>query len=290
MPTTLPEIVDTAEFSDKVAEPFREAYVEIGGKMRLQRSGSSALETALDRQKEAAKNATLERDTFRTELETEQKRSAEAELTLKKLRADADGKAHGLSGDELDELVAKRAKTQSGEEISTLQGKLVASEERADTAERKALDVVEEQARARLTEKLKEHALAEGYWSNATDEVARHVRGAGFNTLSKAGDPIALDSDGDAIPSVVQKGPLTLEEVYASLDERRSYLRPAKSGTGSQQSAGKPAAGGSKLLKDMSDTERAKRISDIGLPAYEQEVKSQGYVHAGSTVGAAAAN
>ena len=280
----LAQVIDKSEFESKVPESLRGFYEEHEGKMRLQLDGTSPLATALEKKKEQLSSATDrigELENAKTEAE---RRAAEAADALRKAEAEKAAGKHGLSGDELDKLVKERATELVGSQLSDIEKQLAREKERADSAEGALGTLKKDTLDREVSRRLEAEALKTECWQESADIIAGLARKRGFNALDDEGNLVALDDQGNRLRSAKGSGNLELEEVFAEIRESRQMLWPSKSGTGGRQRAGSGTpAGGSKPLKDMTAQERAMRISHIGLSAYEQEVKDQGFEDSGSS-------
>lgn len=261
----LPRVVELSSFEADVSEPYRDAYRQIDGKMRLHTSEDGPLERALEANK--------------SKLETRDRELAELRESVDALKGEL-GKATGQiagskfskSGDEWEAAVAAESDKRWKADRTTLEAKVEKFELEKDESAKVATE-------AKLEADLRAAASKTSPFLTAVATIASESRAAGFTQVDGNGVPVAIGDDG--APLRTKGGSLlTYDHFIAELRDPKGrdmgFLWPGKVGTGAHSTtvarAGR-TAGGSR--KDMTPLEKAELIGRDGLDAFNKALADE---------------
>ncbi|MBD0648223.1 hypothetical protein [Acinetobacter baumannii] len=226
---SLPFIVDSL---DAIKEEHRALYVEENGKFRLDLEGyedPKGLKTALQSERDAAKNAKLELQKLQKQFE-----GIDPEIVKKVFaQIDQDEEAKLIAEGKVNEVIQKRTEKMREEHEKLLK----AEKERADKAEAYAQKFKQSVIQSQIVQAAIElEALPE-----ATPDIA-FLAQSKF-ALDENGKAVAVDENGEVVIGKDGQTPMTPKEWVESLREQKPYYWPKPNGMGahgSNNSKGQP--------------------------------------------------
>ena len=273
---TLPRVVELTEFDAKVAEPFRAAYAERNGKMRLLTDADGPLERALDANKGKIKDRDEKLEKLETTVGDLTEKLEKATADAKAHRAEAEGGRHGKTGAEFQAAV----KAEAAADVTRAKEETAAHLKRIEDLEARDKAREIEAAGAKLDAGLSTAAAKTKPYTSSVEVISMLALMAGFSSVGSDGIPVAVDSDGTPKRSA-DGAPLTWEGFVADLQnpEARDMgnLWPAKSGAGAR--AGSTARAGhaasTKPTKDMTAAEKSEMIEKDGREAWDAKIVAE---------------
>ncbi|EPL7735157.1 hypothetical protein P5725_003840, partial [Acinetobacter baumannii] len=215
---SLPFIVDSL---DAIKEEHRALYVEENGKFRLDLEGyedPKGLKTALQSERDAAKNAKLELQKLQKQFE-----GIDPEIVKKVFaQIDQDEEAKLIAEGKVNEVIQKRTEKMREEHEKLLK----AEKERADKAEAYAQKFKQSVIQSQIVQAAIElEALPE-----ATPDIA-FLAQSKF-ALDENGKAVAVDENGEVVIGKDGQTPMTPKEWVESLREQKPYYWPKPNGMG----------------------------------------------------------
>ncbi|MDN8318948.1 hypothetical protein QZK38_18300, partial [Acinetobacter baumannii] len=209
---SLPFIVDSL---DAIKEEHRALYVEENGKFRLDLEGyedPKGLKTALQSERDAAKNAKLELQKLQKQFE-----GIDPEIVKKVFaQIDQDEEAKLIAEGKVNEVIQKRTEKMREEHEKLLK----AEKERADKAEAYAQKFKQSVIQSQIVQAAIElEALPE-----ATPDIA-FLAQSKF-ALDENGKAVAVDENGEVVIGKDGQTPMTPKEWVESLREQKPYYWP----------------------------------------------------------------
>ncbi|HGL3662965.1 TPA: hypothetical protein ACKEVR_003678, partial [Acinetobacter baumannii] len=209
---SLPFIVDSL---DAIKEEHRALYVEENGKFRLDLEGyedPKGLKTALQSERDAAKNAKLELQKLQKQFE-----GIDPEIVKKVFaQIDQDEEAKIIAEGKVNEVIQKRTEKMREEHEKLLK----AEKERADKAEAYAQKFKQSVIQSQIVQAAIElEALPE-----ATPDIA-FLAQSKF-ALDENGKAVAVDENGEVVIGKDGQTPMTPKEWVESLREQKPYYWP----------------------------------------------------------------
>ncbi|MDR0002735.1 hypothetical protein SNK00_11835 [Acinetobacter pittii] len=253
---SLPFIVDSL---DAIKEEHRALYVEENGKFRLDLEGyedPKGLKSALQSERDAAKNAKRELQDFQKQFE-----GIDPEIVKKVFaQLDQDEEAKLIADGKVNEVIQKRTEKMREEHERVLKSE----KDRADKAEAYANKFKDSVIQGQIIQAAVElEALPE-----ATGDIAFLAK-TKF-ALDENGKAVAVDENGEVIIGKDGQTALSPKEWVESLREQKPYYWPKASGMGA------PGSGASiKKWSDYSEAERAS-LARENPAAFQQLLKTKG--------------
>jgi len=253
---SLPFIVDSL---DAIKEEHRALYVEENGKFRLDLEGyedPKGLKSALQSERDAAKNAKRELQDFQKQFE-----GIDPEIVKKVFaQLDQDEEAKLIADGKVNEVIQKRTEKMREEHERVLKSE----KDRADKAEAYANKFKDSVIQGQIIQAAVElEALPE-----ATGDIAFLAK-TKF-ALDENGKAVAVDENGEVIIGKDGQTALSPKEWVESLREQKPYYWPKASGMGA------PGSGASiKKWSDYSEAERA-NLARENPAAFQQLLKTKG--------------
>ncbi|MFO6418423.1 hypothetical protein, partial [Acinetobacter baumannii] len=215
---SLPFIVDSL---DAIKEEHRALYVEENGKFRLDLEGyedPKGLKSALQSERDAAKNAKLELQKLQKQFE-----GIDPEIVKKVFaQIDQDEEAKLIAEGKVNEVIQKRTEKMREEHEKLLK----AEKERADKAEAYAQKFKQSVIQSQIVQAAIElEALPE-----ATPDIA-FLAQSKF-ALDENGKAVAVDENGEVVIGKDGQTPMTPKEWVESLREQKPYYWPKPNGMG----------------------------------------------------------
>ncbi|HBI1346675.1 hypothetical protein, partial [Acinetobacter baumannii] len=209
---SLPFIVDSL---DAIKEEHRALYVEENGKFRLDLEGyedPKGLKSALQSERDAAKNAKLELQKLQKQFE-----GIDPEIVKKVFaQIDQDEEAKLIAEGKVNEVIQKRTEKMREEHEKLLK----AEKERADKAEAYAQKFKQSVIQSQIVQAAIElEALPE-----ATPDIA-FLAQSKF-ALDENGKAVAVDENGEVVIGKDGQTPMTPKEWVESLREQKPYYWP----------------------------------------------------------------
>ncbi|MCJ1639160.1 hypothetical protein SF14_0215285, partial [Acinetobacter baumannii] len=213
---SLPFIVDSL---DAIKEEHRALYVEENGKFRLDLEGyedPKGLKSALQSERDAAKNAKLELQKLQKQFE-----GIDPEIVKKVFaQIDQDEEAKLIAEGKVNEVIQKRTEKMREEHEKLLK----AEKERADKAEAYAQKFKQSVIQSQIVQAAIElEALPE-----ATPDIA-FLAQSKF-ALDENGKAVAVDENGEVVIGKDGQTPMTPKEWVESLREQKPYYWPKPNG------------------------------------------------------------
>ncbi|KQD31951.1 hypothetical protein KWF55_04365 [Acinetobacter pittii] len=240
-------------------EEHRALYVEENGKFRLDLEGyedPKGLKSALQSERDAAKNAKRELQDFQKQFE-----GIDPEIVKKVFaQLDQDEEAKLIADGKVNEVIQKRTEKMREEHERVLK----AEKDRADKAEAYANKFKDSVIQGQIIQAAVElEALPE-----ATGDIAFLAK-TKF-ALDENGKAVAVDENGEVIIGKDGQTALSPKEWVESLREQKPYYWPKASGMGA------PGSGASiKKWSDYSEAERAS-LARENPAAFQQLLKTKG--------------
>ncbi|RSO30329.1 hypothetical protein EA761_03720 [Acinetobacter pittii] len=240
-------------------EEHRALYVEENGKFRLDLEGyedPKGLKSALQSERDAAKNAKRELQDFQKQFE-----GIDPEIVKKVFaQLDQDEEAKLIADGKVNEVIQKRTEKMREEHERVLK----AEKDRADKAEAYANKFKDSVIQGQIIQAAVElEALPE-----ATGDIAFLAK-TKF-ALDENGKAVAVDENGEVIIGKDGQTALSPKEWVESLREQKPYYWPKASGMGA------PGSGASiKKWSDYSEAERA-NLARENPAAFQQLLKTKG--------------
>ncbi|MDR6628355.1 hypothetical protein J2X86_000343 [Acinetobacter lwoffii] len=252
---SLPFIVDSL---DAIKEEHRALYVEENGKFRLDLEGyedPKGLKSALQSERDAAKNAKRELQDFQKQFE-----GIDPEIVKKVFaQLDQDEDARLIADGKVNEVIQKRT-----EKMRQEHERLISTEkQRADKAEAYANKFKQSVVQGQIVQA----AVELGALSEATADIA-FLAQSQFS-LDENGKAVAIDANGEVIIGKDGTNPLSPKEWVEGLREKKAYFWPKANGSGAPGS-GTP----NKKWSDYTEAERA-TLARENPNAFQQLVKTK---------------
>lgn len=252
---SLPFIVDSL---DAIKEEHRALYVEENGKFRLDLEGyedPKGLKSALQSERDAAKNAKRELQDFQKQFE-----GIDPEIVKKVFaQLDQDEDARLIADGKVNEVIQKRT-----EKMRQEHERLISTEkQRADKAEAYANKFKQSVVQGQIVQA----AVELGALNEATADIA-FLAQSQFS-LDENGKAVAIDANGEVIIGKDGTNPLSPKEWVEGLREKKAYFWPKANGSGAPGS-GTP----NKKWSDYTEAERA-TLARENPNAFQQLVKTK---------------